>query len=132
MSIDYYLADRKFGRLFDVGNHRMLYNEALRVALSMQAPPSQDLFCLACAAYQAAWVSRFPEIYAPAERWWWSFQAARHAANIHDFCEQAHWDVVLVNDCDGSLLPYIDFPETHTVYLNKLTPALRRSEGGAR
>ena len=48
MTIDYYLVDRRHGCIFDVGDHRMVYNCALRLA--MPEPPAQEWFCLACAA----------------------------------------------------------------------------------
>lgn len=116
MTLDYYLVDRKFGRIFDVGCHRHVYPLALRVALAMRGPPALGWFCLACASHALAWQARFPESYASDYLGWGVFDVVRHAANIHDFCEQASWDVELVNDCDDSLSPYDGLPTTHTVY----------------
>ena len=115
MTIDYYLVDRRHGRIFDVGCHRMSYNRALRMALSMQEPPAQEWFCLACAADAFGRVAKHPEGYVGGP-WTWAFWAARFAANIHDFCYQARWDVELCHDCDDSLQRYRGLPETHTVY----------------
>ncbi len=123
MSIQYYLVDRRFGRRYDVGSHRYVYNRALRVALHMAPPPPEELFCLACAASVEEAVRGSPEAFVDPDPWLWAFHSARHAANIYDFCEQAYWDVALVNDCDDSLSDDdYAIAETHTIYRSRLTP----------
>jgi len=121
MSIDYYLVDKKNKRRFDVGNHRMVYELAIRELLGDDGfIPPRELFCLACAAHVFERVVELPECYVDPDPWDWAFDAARHASNIYSFCMDADWQVVLVNDCDDSLFEYTEypnsFPVSHTVY----------------
>lgn len=112
MSIDYYLADLKNRRLFEIGTHRHVYASVLRDLVVSD----RSLFALGCAWRTYDEALRLGDEDKKAEEH--ATYAAQQANAIFDFAAEADFQIELVNDCEDRLFDLLDagWPKTHSIY----------------